>query len=177
MLLTQIPKAEVILPQCDVEQHMTSPSKSPLVSFRQERFARELAMGRSQGEAYTLSGYRLSTVGARDANASRLLRNAKVAARVAELRAEAAASTAITVESLIREAADIQRAAAAAGNHSAAIAAVVTKAKLAGLWIERKENKNTNFNTQVIDRRDVVINQLTDEELLAIAGGALPERE
>ena len=30
---------------------------------------------------------------------------------------------------------------------------------------------------QVIDRGDVPINQLTDEELLAIAGGALPERE
>ena len=134
-------------------------------------------MGRSQGEAYALSGYRLSTVGARDANASRLLRNAKIAGRVAALRAEAAASTAITVESLIREAADIQRAATADGNHSAAIAAVVTKAKLAGLWIERKENKNTNFNTQVIDRRAVPLNQLTDEELLAIAAGALPERD
>ena len=70
---------------------MTSQFKSPLTSFRQERFAQELAMGRSQGEAYALSGYRLSTVGARDANASRLLTNAKVAARVAELRAEAAA--------------------------------------------------------------------------------------
>ena len=98
-----------------------------------------------------------------------------MAARVAELRAEAAASAAITVESLIREAADIQRAATADGNHSAAIAAVVTKAKLAGLWIERREN--TNFNTQVIDRRDVPFNRLTDEELLSIAGGALPERE
>jgi hypothetical protein len=31
--------------------------------------------------------------------------------------------------------------------------------------------------SQVIDRRDVPINQLTDEELLAIAGGTLPERE
>jgi hypothetical protein len=29
----------------------------------------------------------------------------------------------------------------------------------------------------VIDRRDVTLNQLTDEELLAIAAGALPERE
>jgi hypothetical protein len=70
-----------------------------------------------------------------------------------------------------------QRAATADGNHSAAIAAVVTKAKLAGLWIERKENKNTNFNTQVIDRRDVPITELSDEELLAIAAGASPERE
>ena len=157
---------------------MTSQFKSPLASFRQERFAQELAMGRSQGEAYALSGYRLSTVGARDANASRLLRNDKVAARVAELRAEAAASTAITVESLIREAADIQRAATADGNHSAAIAAVVTKAKLAGLWIERKENKTTNFNyAKVVDRRDLPIHKLTDEELLAIAAGALPERD
>ena len=46
---------------------MTSQSKSALVSFRQERFAQELAIGRSQGDTYALSGYRLSTVGARDA--------------------------------------------------------------------------------------------------------------
>jgi hypothetical protein len=123
----------------------------PLVSFRQERFAQELAMGRSQGEAYTLSGYRLSTLGARDACASKLVRNHKVAARVAELQAEAAASTAVTIESLIREADDIQRAATVAGNHSAAIAAVVAKAKLAGLWIDRKENKNTNLNYAISD--------------------------
>jgi hypothetical protein len=30
---------------------------------------------------------------------------------------------------------------------------------------------------QVMDRRDVPVAQLTDEELLAIAAGALPERE
>ena len=30
---------------------------------------------------------------------------------------------------------------------------------------------------QMLDRRDVPINKLTDEELLAIAAGALPERE
>ena len=29
---------------------------------------------------------------------------------------------------------------------------------------------------QMLDRRDVPLNQLTDEELLAIAAGALPER-
>jgi hypothetical protein len=155
---------------------MTSQFKSPLASFRQERFAQELAIGRSQGEAYALSGYRLSTVGARDACASRLLRNGKVAARVSELQAEEAASTAITVESLIREAADIQRAATADGNHSAAVAALVARAKLAGLWIERKENKNTNFNyAKVIDQRDLPIHKLTDEQLMEIAAGALPE--
>jgi hypothetical protein len=30
---------------------------------------------------------------------------------------------------------------------------------------------------QMIDRRDVPLTELSDEELLAIAGGALPERE
>ena len=30
---------------------------------------------------------------------------------------------------------------------------------------------------QMLDRRDVPLNQLTDEELLAIAAGALPKRE
>jgi hypothetical protein len=35
---------------------MTSQFKSTLASFRQERFAQELAMGRSQGGAYVLAG-------------------------------------------------------------------------------------------------------------------------
>jgi len=30
---------------------------------------------------------------------------------------------------------------------------------------------------QMLDRRDVPLNQLTDEELVAIAAGALPERD
>jgi hypothetical protein len=35
---------------------MTSQFKSPLASFRQERFAQELAMGRSQGDASLPAG-------------------------------------------------------------------------------------------------------------------------
>jgi hypothetical protein len=78
------------------------------------------------------------------------LRNGRVAVRVAALQEEAASRTAITIESLIREADEIQRAAVAAGNHSAAIAAVVAKAKLSGLWIDRRENKNA-FNYVISD--------------------------
>jgi len=38
-----------------------------------------------------------------------------------------------------------------AGNLSAAIAALSAKAKLAGFWIERREQANTNFNYVICD--------------------------
>ena len=60
-------------------------------------------------------------------------------------------STAITIETLIHEADDIQRAATAFGNPSAAIAAVVTKAKPASRWTDRNENKNTTLNYAISD--------------------------
>jgi hypothetical protein len=78
--------------------------------------------------------------------------------RVAELQNAAAAETQIPIESLIKEAADIQKRATKAGQHSAAIAALIAKAKLAGRWMDRTEQKNTNVNYVVSDQ------PMTEEE-------------
>lgn len=112
-----------------------------LENQRHERFAQELAKGKSQSEAYQAAGYAPS-----EPNASRLTRNDKVQARVAELQERGAIRTEITIESLIREADEIQRAAMADKQHSAATAALTAKAKLAGLWIDKTENENVNTN-------------------------------
>jgi hypothetical protein len=50
---------------------------------------------------------------------------------------------------------------AKAGQHSAAIAALVAKAKLAGRWVERAEQKNANVNYVVSDQ------PMTEEEWAA----------
>lgn len=63
----------------------------------------------------------------------------------------AAAEVEITLESLIKEAAAIQERATEAGQYSAAISALIAKAKLAGRWVERGEQKNTNINYAVSD--------------------------
>jgi hypothetical protein len=84
-----------------------------------------------------------------------------LAVRVAELQDAAAAETQITIESLIKEAADIQKRATKAGQHSVAIAALIAKAKLAGRWVDRTEQRNTNVKYVVSDQ------PMTEEEWAA----------
>lgn len=112
-----------------------------LANPKHERFAQELAKGKSQAEAYAEAGYAPS-----EPNASRLTRNDKVQARVAEIQNRAVIRTEITLASLLQEAGVIQAAAMADKQHSAAIAALTAKAKLAGLWVDKSETENVNTN-------------------------------
>ena len=127
-----------------------------LRNTKHERFAQELAKGKSMNEAYEAAGYKPSRP-----HASRLATNGNIRGRVAELQDAAAAETQITVQSLIEEAADIQERATNAGQYSAAIAALLAKAKLAGRWIDRTEQRNTNVQYIVSDK------PMTEEEWAA----------
>jgi phage terminase small subunit len=129
---------------------------APLRNAKHERFAHELAEGKSMSEAYQMAGYRPNR-----SHASRLVTNGNIKGRVAELQDAAAADTQITVQSLIEEAADIQERATNAGQYSAAIAALLAKAKLAGRWIDRTEQRNTNVQYIVSDK------PMTEEEWAA----------
>jgi hypothetical protein len=80
---------------------------------------------------------------------------------VAELQDAAAAKVELTLESLIEEAAGIQEKATKAGQYSAAIAALIAKAKLSGRWVERAEQKNSNVNYVISDQ------PMTEEEWVA----------
>ena len=119
----------------------------PLRNTKHELFAQGLAEGKSADGAYKAAGYKSDR-----AHASRLAANGNIRGRVTELQDAAAAETQITVESLIKEAADIQERATKAGQFSAAIAALISKAKLAGRWVERGEQKNTNVNYAIADK-------------------------
>jgi hypothetical protein len=129
---------------------------APLRNAKHEAFACALAEGKSMSEAYEIAGYKTSRP-----HASRLATNGNIRGRVAELQDAAAAEIQITLQSLIEEAADIQKRAAKAGQYSAAIAALIAKAKLAGRWVERAEQKNTNVNYIVSDQ------PMTEEEWVA----------
>lgn len=59
------------------------------LSVKQEKFCLEYAKSGNQRQAYLLAGYNCKSDEAADANASRLLRNDKVKARLAELAEEA----------------------------------------------------------------------------------------
>jgi hypothetical protein len=58
----------------------------------------------------------------------------------------------VTLENLIKEAGDIQRAALDAKSYAVAISALTAKAKLSGLWVERAQGENTNVNYAVSDQ-------------------------
>lgn len=66
-----------------------------LTNPKHERFAQELAKGRTQAEAYAGAGYVPS-----EPNASRLTSNEKVRARVAEIQERGAVRAEVTIASL-----------------------------------------------------------------------------
>ncbi len=108
---------------------------------KHERFAQELAKGKTADEAYGLAGYKPSR-----SNASVLRSNQNISDRVAEIVDRSAIRTEITLSSLLEEAAEIQRLALAAGSHAAAVSALTAKAKLSGHWVEKSETENVNTN-------------------------------
>jgi phage terminase small subunit len=123
-----------------------------LTNIRHEKFCQAYVTGKSQGEAYELAGYKCKRRLSADTCANRLLRNVAIRKRITQLQNFAAESQEITIASLTLEAATIQRAAMREGNHSAAVAALTAKAKIAGLWVEKTENENTNLSYSISDQ-------------------------
>ena len=108
-----------------------------LTNSRHELFAQELAKGKSATEAYTLAGYKPCRQ-----NASRLMTNDAIRARLAELQDAVARSTKVTVESICRELDEANAVAKAKGQAAAMVSAATLRAKLAGLMVEKVEVGN-----------------------------------
>ena len=104
-----------------------------LLNARHEAFARALATGKSQADAYADAGYRPS-----EPHASRLAGNGKVVARVSELL-EAADKALVTIESIARQLDEDRQLAFAQGQAGAAVSASLAKARLFGLLVYRTE--------------------------------------
>jgi phage terminase small subunit len=113
----------------------------PLKNARHEAFAQAVVQGKSATEAYVKAGYQHS-----EPNACRLTRNDKVQSRIAELQGDAAARTVVTVESLVERFEKLAVDAQKAKQFAAASTALTAQAKLLGLWIDKRENANTNRN-------------------------------
>ena len=100
---------------------------------RHERFAQELAAGKTADAAYVLAGYQENR-----SNAARLNANRDIQKRIAEIQSVGAERAAVTVETLIAEAEEARsKAMADKGGAAAAVAAITAKAKLAGLWRDK----------------------------------------
>ena len=110
-----------------------------LSNARHERFAQELAKGKSASEAYSLAGYAPN-----QPSASRLLSNVMVQTRLTELQEKGAERALVTIESITRELDEDRELARKLEMPAAAISAVMGKAKLHGLLVDRSENVNVN---------------------------------
>lgn len=125
-----------------------------LANARHERFAQELAKGASQVEAYRLAGYEPI-----EANASRLIRNDKVSARVAELKAAAAERTIVTIHDIADQLDEDRAFAREQEAPAAAIQATMGKAKVLGLLTEKVEH--TGKDGGPIEMADTELARLT----------------
>jgi hypothetical protein len=105
-----------------------------LRNSRHEKFAQELAAGQSAAEAYELAGYKPNY-----GNCIRLKGNERVANRVAELQRRGAARAEVTIASLVEELDEARVIALKLGQASAAVAAIMGKAKITGQIVDRAE--------------------------------------
>ena len=105
-----------------------------LKNARHEKFAQELAKGKSQVEAYRLAGFKPN-----ESHASRLVANGKVAARVAELKAAAAEKAVVTAADIARQLDEDREFARQLEAPAAAVSATMGKAKVLGLIIEKRD--------------------------------------
>jgi len=108
-----------------------------LQNARHERFAQEIAKGRTQAEAYELAGYKPSATTPQAA--SRLLSNVKVAARVEELQLRGADKAVVTIETISKKLEAAFSMADSTANAAAMTGAAMAQAKLFGLDIDRKQ--------------------------------------
>lgn len=118
-----------------------------LQNARHERFAQELAKGKTQADAYAAAGYSPS-----EPNASRLRSNDKVQARVAEILEKAAVRTEITVASItdrLLKIADKAEGKDDASMLSVARASLMDAAKLNGLVIDKGDHQHKHVGLSV----------------------------
>jgi hypothetical protein len=139
----------------------------PLPNRKREAFCqmmlRGLAHGWAAGACYSRAGY-TAEGNAAEVNAARLLRNAQVRARLAELQGRTATRTLITVESLCDELEQARLGATSAEQFTAAVMAITTKAKITGKLIDRVELGGPgSFERASVDQIiSMLIDQLED---------------
>lgn len=136
---------------------------------KHEAFAQAIASGVSNREAYAEAGYSTSNEAATDASASRLLASARVASRVKELQAASAEEAVVDAATLSDQLEDIRAKAISANQFGAAAQAVMGRAKLHGLIIDKAEVKDVTEMAPEV--RQAEIRRLAAKQGLHAIGG------
>lgn len=108
---------------------------------KQERFAQEIASGKSQADAYRAAfdvsaSTKAETIHKR---ASELMQKGEVAGRVEELRKPIVEEIGITLKGHLDDLKRIRNAAVQSGQYGAAVSAEVARGKAAGVHVEKSE--------------------------------------
>lgn len=82
---------------------------TPLKNAKHEAFARAIVSGKAAGDAYSAAGYKASATSART-NAARLLANAGISSRIAELKRAAADEAVMDLNEVLAEQSKLGRA-------------------------------------------------------------------
>lgn len=127
-----------------------------MLTAKQEKFCQNIAKGMNQSDAYREA---YNTAKGKDKtvweNASRLMSDSKVTARIEELRAETTEEIKYTVEDSFRKLSEIQVLAMKNKKLTEAIKAEELKGKLKGLYVEKREISGgldlTTFKIEVVE--------------------------
>jgi phage terminase small subunit len=108
---------------------------------KQERFAQEIASGKSQSDAYRAAfnvhaNTKADTIHKR---ASELIKSGQVAGRVEELRKPIIEEVGITLKTHLEDLKRLRNAAVQNNQYGAAISAEVARGKAAGIHVEKSE--------------------------------------
>jgi hypothetical protein len=149
-----------------------------LPNSRHEKFAQALAQGKTADEAYVEAGFK-----ANRGNAATLKAKQNISDRTAEIKERMAERViervAVTVQSLTDELEEARALALAEKQSSAAVSAVMGKAKLHGLLIDKRRLEGPNGGPVQIDLNGYSLEQLKSfQELfsqLATSSGSDPE--
>lgn len=104
-----------------------------------EQFCRLVAEGLSATKAYAETHPGTNSLRTSSKAASNLLKKPEIAARVAELRAVGAEKVGDTIATMAAQLDEDRKFAREQNSPSAAVAATVAKAKLLGLYVEKKD--------------------------------------
>lgn len=123
---------------------MGAPGENVKLTPKQERFAQEVASGKSQADAYRAAyDAELSKPETIHSKASVLMADGKVAARVAELREPVVQKAQITLESHLADLQMLRDKAMESNQLSAAISAEIARGKASGVHVEKSEQTVT----------------------------------
>jgi phage terminase small subunit len=119
-----------------------------LKNGKHEKFVKEIFIGnKKNADAYRAVYGKQQSVFAASASANRLLKSAKIIARISELQAQVAEKHEITVDSMIKQFAETAAEAKAEKQYGPAMTGLTAIAKLAGLWVDRAE---TSMETMLL---------------------------